>query len=361
MRYRFLTNASAKPDKPVITHRDDPIFIQEFEEIAENYATRPALYAETSYPYNDGSPSTLLTYAELNRNANYIRHYLQNESLLPQSKIGLYLYEPYYTQAVLGVWKAAMAFIPITTGLSISPNQLYEIIEDSRPSLIITQRALYYRYIIGVIRTRNPDIRVIFIEDVLELGTSNEAFNLNIQYNASHLAYIIYSSGSTGKPKGIKIPQRGLYYAMKSHITLMDINDKTRIALYADNGFDASLMERIQGLGAGACLYAVPSHIRHNPRKLSQFYIENELDIAIFTPSMLIQLNPHDFPHLKYIISTGEKLSYETYKKWSKSGRNFINGYGPSEYTIVTSLGILEDLRRKRGENKRRRRAYKGL
>ena len=71
--------------------------------------------------------------------------------------------------------------------------------------------------------------------------------------------------------------------------------------------------------------------------------------LATFTPAVLMELKPGQFPHLRGIISTGQKTQfdkldeqwYRPIKKAFAGDRLIINGYGPMEATIATSLKVI--------------------
>ncbi len=61
--------------------------------------------------------------------------------------------------------------------------------------------------------------------------------------------------------------------------------------------------------------------------------------ITTFTPTMLKQFSPNDFPYLSLIIVTGENLFYEDMQPWLTAGVAIINGYGPTEIGVGLTMG----------------------
>ena len=157
-------------------------------------------------------------------------------------------------------------------------------------------------------------------------------------------AYILNTSGSTGVPKKVAIQHEGLKFCMLASHDFLKITVKDRVAAFADIGFDAHIFDIMMALGKGSCLYIVPHDIRTNIVKLGQFYYYHQISITVFTPSILQELNPKNFPYLRVLLSTGEILDPSIIKNWKSVNKNilFVNGYGPSEVTIATTMGICE-------------------
>lgn len=157
-------------------------------------------------------------------------------------------------------------------------------------------------------------------------------------------AYILNTSGSTGVPKKIAIEHDGLPFCMRSSHDFLKIAIKDKISAFADISFDAHIFDIMMALGKGASLYIVPSAIRTDTIRLGQFYSFHKITITVLTPSMLQTLEPKNFPDLRVLLSTGEVLDSGIIKSWKNFNNNilFINGYGPSEVTIATTMGICE-------------------
>jgi acyl-CoA synthetase (AMP-forming)/AMP-acid ligase II len=60
--------------------------------------------------------------------------------------------------------------------------------------------------------------------------------------------------------------------------------------------------------------------------------------MAIFPPSVLAAMPDADLPELRTLVAAGESCSAEVARRWGR-GRQFLNGYGPTEGTVCTSVG----------------------
>jgi acyl-coenzyme A synthetase/AMP-(fatty) acid ligase len=54
-------------------------------------------------------------------------------------------------------------------------------------------------------------------------------------------------------------------------------------------------------------------------------------------PSALAILPSNDLPDLRTVISAGEACSTELAAAWGSDGRRFVNGYGPTEITVIAT------------------------
>src|SRR5262249_28315334 len=118
---------------------------------------------------------------------------------------------------LLGALKAGGAYVPLDPAY---PGQrLAAVLEDARPHVVLTQRAL----LDDLPRTWAPvlclDARGTFSGREENHGRSDSSENL---------AYVIYTSGTTGRPKGVMLTHGGLCnsyrawedaYRLRSHAT----------------------------------------------------------------------------------------------------------------------------------------------
>lgn len=161
-------------------------------------------------------------------------------------------------------------------------------------------------------------------------------------------AYDAASSGSTGKPKLARNRHRGLNAVMTAHIETLKITPSSRVLCYADPGFDAHLIEIMMALGAGARLYILPLEYRKNPRRIIQYYRENNISIGIVTPTLLrlLQDQLSILPALQCLVSTGESLSPSLLSaclsRASHPDFMLVNGWGNVEASIASTLKVFD-------------------
>jgi len=76
---------------------------------------------------------------------------------------------------------------------------------------------------------------------------------------------------------------------------------------------------------------------KENFLQLIEIINQQNIDIVVTVPSILKQLDPDKLIAHPTIVSVGEKCTIELYQQWSKKSY-FINGYGPTEYTVYSHV-----------------------
>jgi non-ribosomal peptide synthetase component F len=65
-----------------------------------------------------------------------------------------------------------------------------------------------------------------------------------------------------------------------------------------------------------------------------------QVNWAILTPSVATLLHPHELPRLKFLVLVGEAVRPDNVSRWADHVA-LMNGYGPAECTIQSSIGFL--------------------
>jgi amino acid adenylation domain-containing protein len=270
-----------------------------------------------------------LSYGELNRWANQVGHYLRSSGIGPETLVGLCL-EPSFEMiaSLLGVLKVGAAFLPLNP--NYPPERLAFMLEDAQVSVILTQERL--------LKLLTPlRVRAICVDNEREIFESACGDDLPGDAMADNLAYVIYTSGSTGRPKGTLLAHRGLCN-LATQADVFKISAGSRLLQFASLSFDASVCEIAMSLTTGAtlCLYR-RTDSSFDSANLVEVARRQNVNTAIFPPSVLNALSSADFPTLRTIISGGESCPAETVARWSP-GRLFFNAYGPTEITVCSSM-----------------------
>ncbi|PHN74446.1 hypothetical protein AO071_25675 [Pseudomonas syringae] len=147
-----------------------------------------------------GDSGPLLTYAELNQQANQLAHRLIELGVEPDTRVAVSLRRgPEMVVALLGILKAGGAYVPIDPDLP-SARQAY-MLEDSSPQAVLTTQDLHDNL-------PALDLPVLVLDDRDDLAQLTKQPSVNPDAKAlglqpNHLAYVLYTSGSTGTPKGV--------------------------------------------------------------------------------------------------------------------------------------------------------------
>jgi len=128
-------------------------------------------------------------------------------------------------------------------------------------------------------------------------------------------AAIIYSSGSTGRPKGILISHRNLADGADIVAEYLGTREEDRIACVLSFNFDYGLNQIWQTIRKGASLYL---HDFAMPNDLFALVAEQSITGLPLMPVFITQMfdrrlkiaaSSYDFSALRYVCSTGGRLS----------------------------------------------------
>jgi amino acid adenylation domain-containing protein/non-ribosomal peptide synthase protein (TIGR01720 family) len=320
-RQQLLAQGDARPANPY-----DPICIhQVFEEQVRETPNAVALIA--------GPVS--LSYEELNRRANRLAHTLMRFGVGPDIRVGICLdRSSELVVGILAILKAGGAYVPLDPAYPSS--RLVSMLEDSEAAVLLTSE-------------RNAanlfnDFRMPVVCADRDACTINAEPDENPPCRAAthNLAYVIYTSGSTGRPKGVLVAHHGLLNLAQAQRELFELGPGERVLQFAPISFDASVSELFVTCCAGACLVLVPAEHRVGP-DLARTLRDERITAVTLPPSVLKSLPENELPLLRTIISAGEACTGDVVARWSTAGRRFLNGYGPTEATVCSTVGVCRD------------------
>ncbi|NER81866.1 MAG: AMP-binding protein, partial [Leptolyngbya sp. SIO1D8] len=187
-----------------------------------------------------------LTYAELNRRANQVAHYLKKQEVKPEVLVGICVERSLeMVIGVLGILKAGGAYVPLDP--AYPAERLKYMLSDAQVSVLLTT---------GQLRQQLPEHPATVVELDTDWGLIAEEKEANpvTEGSAETLAYVIYTSGSTGKPKGVLVTHQGLCNLTEEQSRLFTVQPGSRVLQFASLSFDASIWEMVMALGSGATL-----------------------------------------------------------------------------------------------------------
>ncbi|MEH2195511.1 MAG: non-ribosomal peptide synthase/polyketide synthase, partial [Nostoc sp.] len=270
-----------------------------------------------------------LTYHELNCRANQLAHYLQSLGVKADVLVGICVERSLeMIVALLGILKAGGAYVPLDP--EYPQERLQYILEDAQVQVLLTQQRV-------LDKLPQHQAQLVCLDEIWEKIAQNNQNNPTSGVTGFHLANLIYTSGSTGKPKGVMVEHTGLANIAQAQMQTFDLDSDSRILQFASLSFDASIWEVIMALGLGATLYLGTKDSLLPGTPLIQLLKDYCITHVTLPPSALAVLPAEELPALQTIIVGGEACSAELIKQWSV-GRNFYNGYGPTETTICTTI-----------------------
>jgi amino acid adenylation domain-containing protein len=279
-----------------------------------------------------------MSYAELNRRANRLAHHLIALGARPEKLVALCVPRSFeMIVALVAIWKAGAAYVPLD--VAYPKARLDDIIQDCGAELIITTRSAERVW-------RAPDmVRAVRIDEPIPSADERDP---EVAVRLDNVAYVIYTSGSTGRPKGVVLEHRGLSNVPEIHKRELGVDASCVVLQFASISFDASVWEIVMALASGGRLVLVSADTLLAGDELADVLIGSKVTHAALPPTSLLALpEDREYPALRHLITAGEACASELVKKWvgkedpARSGFQFINGYGPTESTICTTLAIL--------------------
>ncbi|MCF5826594.1 non-ribosomal peptide synthetase, partial [Pseudomonas syringae] len=271
----------------------------------------------------------VLSYAELNQQANRLAHHLMGLGVTPDERVALCLHRgPQRLIAMLAVLKAGAAYVPVDP--AYPAERIAYLLQDSAPRVVLTETAT-----------------LELVGDTRQLNIQQADWHLHAEANPyvpgldeHDLAYVIYTSGSTGQPKGVMVEHCTLANLVHWHCKAFDLHAGSHTASVAGFGFDAMAWEVWPALCAGAVLHLPPADIgNENVDELLDWWLEQPLQVSFLPTPVAEQAlrRPRQHPTLRTLLIGGDRLrQFDT-----DPGFAVINNYGPTETTVVATSGAV--------------------
>lgn len=267
----------------------------------------------------------IISYFQLERDANRIANWLNQQGIGEHSRIGVLTgSDPYFLVALLAVWKAGACYVPLDMDYPLG--RLSHMVADAGLSVILgvgsgDSMALWSC-------ARYFDITSSgFLRGIQRWSGSQPP---QVVRRPQQLALIIYTSGSTGVPKGVMIEHGALANLLKDHAKGLGITANSRVynalSLAFDAGNMAALLPLICGgelaLGCGETAAIVHSRSSH-----------------LFLPTALLARLDIQAAGLPSLIAIGgEDCPQNLADRWADRV-SLYNLYGPAECTVTALYG----------------------
>ncbi|WP_345673033.1 amino acid adenylation domain-containing protein, partial [Streptomyces phyllanthi] len=275
-----------------------------------------------------------LTYADLVGRASQLARHLRGLGVGPESVVGVCMGRGVdLVVAVVGVWFAGAAFVPLDP--EYPSERLAFMLADSGARVVVGDRAATAELDgdVAVVRLDDPAVRV-------DLDGSAPV-PPRVVVDPAQLAYVIYTSGSTGVPKGVQVGHGGLVNLAAGLWPLL--GEQPRGLLLAPFSFDAAVWELVMVLSGGGTLVVASSEERAEPGGVAGLVRSAGVELAFMVPSLLRVLAPADLAGLKTLVTGAERVDVALASAWRAAGHRLLNAYGPTEATVVASIGVVED------------------
>ncbi len=273
-----------------------------------------------------------LSYAELNRRANQMAHYLRRLGLRPEARVGVLLERSTeLVVALLGVLKAGGACVPLDP--AYPPERQRLLLEDSGAGVLLTSEKLAE----GL---PESGARVVCLDALAGALQGESGQNPSSVAESASVAYVIYTSGSTGRPKGVMVTHGALCNHMRWMRDAFEFDAADRVLQKTPVGFDASVWEFYAPLLCGARLVLARPGGQQDSSYLVRAMAEHSVTVLQVVPTLLRMLvSEPDFGRcetLRLLFCGGEALTEELAARCRARlpRARLCNLYGPAEATI---------------------------
>jgi amino acid adenylation domain-containing protein len=248
---------------------------------------------------------------------------------------------------LLGILKAGGAYVPLDP--EYPQERLSFMLEDSQVEVLLTQNKLVK------LLAQNQEYIVCLDSDWQNISQTNQN-NLNITVTPNNLAYVIYTSGSTGQPKGVYCNHLGVVNLYTDFQTKKPLCVGDRCSLWTSLNFDVSIYEVFSALLSGATLHITPELIRSDASKFINWLYSEQISSAYIPPFMLNNFSDYLEQAVNHISlrrllvgvePINEKLLISISQRIPEL--QIINGYGPTETTICSTLYLIKTERSSNG------------
>ncbi|MAD33146.1 MAG: hypothetical protein CMJ88_05255 [Planctomycetes bacterium] len=309
-----------------------------FEDWVKKTPNAIATIVNADGSYEVSSTANHLVSADLNARCNRVANTLLKSGSSAPVGILIERTSLWLIPSMLGAMKAGITYVPLDP---ILPRErMKTMLEMADVRVVLTSKTL--EKLLPMEWTASD--RRIALDDP-EAALSADVTNPTGQKtDPCSIQYILFTSGSTGKPKGVEVLYGGIANCVESSAQRMDFTSKDRFICTCTICFDVSVLEIFMPLyrGGGVVLadgvHGVAGWVERP---------ENRVSFGGGTPSAWTMLRElpwgnggmaANMPGMT-IILIGEAIPKDLATFLLAAGGRLFNGYGPTETTIISTLG----------------------
>jgi amino acid adenylation domain-containing protein len=274
--------------------------------------------------------SSVVSYRDLNRNANAFAQTLMNAGAGPDTLVGICMDRSIeMVTALLATLKAGAGFVPLDPHFPL--DRIRAIATDARLQLIVTQPPYA------------NELRQLAQPLLIEMQSLDARHDVNpsVAIGPENIAYVYYTSGSTGTPKGVILEHRGAMNRLEWLRRRYPLNVGDRIILKTPLIFDLSIWEAFGPLMAGATVLLADPRAESDVTHIGELLSAPGTVFAYFVPSMLdaylSYASKRSYPDLKWLCVTGEAMPARLLEQFNRhfDTTEFHSTYGQTETSEV--------------------------
>ncbi|MHC8345115.1 non-ribosomal peptide synthase/polyketide synthase [Pseudomonas sp. RT6P73] len=276
----------------------------------------------------------VLSFGELDTQANRLAHLLIAEGVGPEVRVGVALpRSPSMLVTLLAVLKAGGAYVPLDA--SYPRERLAYLIEDSGVALLLTDSVLSQQLPLS------NGLRALELDRLSTEDFPGTAAQTSV--HDENLAYVIYTSGSTGQPKGVCVAHGPLAMHCQAIGQRYEMTPDDCELHFMSFAFDGAHERWLTPLTHGSRLLMRDDSL-WSPEQTYTAMQQHGVTVAAFPPVYLQQLAEHaehvgNPPAVRIYCFGGDAVPNDSFERAraALAPQYIINGYGPTE-TVVTPL-----------------------
>ncbi|RVX38753.1 amino acid adenylation domain-containing protein [Nonomuraea polychroma] len=235
---------------------------------------------------------------------------------------------PELTAAVLGVWLAGAAYLPVDP--EHPAQRVAYLLADSGAKAVFTDRP-------GLA----PDAVTLPLPSVADAADGRPEDMPGLDLDPESCAYLIYTSGSTGRPKGTLIPHRAISNIAADYTVRLGATPADATLWMTTFAFDMANLEHYVPLYSGGRIVIAPDQARTDGRLLRELIERHDPGIIQATPTTLRLVLDEIAGHLRgrRVVVGAEPVPVTLARRLVETGCEPHHAYGPTETTTWCTWG----------------------
>lgn len=271
-------------------------------------------------------------YSELNARANQIARYLCKSGVREEDIVGICTPRtPEMIAAMLGVWKAGAAYLPLDP--EYPEERLLFMLKDTDARIVLTEQKL-------VQKVGGSAAAVLCIDEEQNQIASESSDDIDLASGSHRLAYVIYTSGSTGIPKGVMLSHENAMSFVSWAKHTFSSDELSGVLATTSICFDLSVFELWATLICGGTV-VLADDVLDWWQNLQSGRVTTPVRLINTVPSAMVELiRQGPLPESVITVNlAGEPLKEQLISEVYKAGKTqrLNNLYGPTETTTYSA------------------------